>query len=196
MLPVMNTSKPTPSKVVSADELSTGNWPTGRVVLSIVGVILLGLFIAGFVSEQTAGRKTSTTTKTTSTVAVTKSATMTKTVTTKPKVVSSVIDPQAEGLLLALLGFGAATLLASAMYARISAIKLPGGVEIDLTPEERAAVTHQLASHIKSDAKREAVIEATAVALDLARVRKSVSGEPLTETAIKEVVVKGIASVT
>jgi hypothetical protein len=184
-----------PSTAVSADTLLDDGWPVGRVVLVVVGAILLALFIEGFVAGQKTGSGTGTTTQAvTSTVKTTTSASMTTTVTTQPKAVTStsVSGPPSEGLLLALLGFGSASLLAGGMYTRISTIKLPGGVELDLTPEERAAVTAQLTSHV-TGADPATAITAMEAALELARSKKIVSGKPLTESAIEDAVTKGIA---
>ena len=57
-------------------------------------------------------------------------------------------DLPSDTLLTAILASGAALILAGVLYGRISTIKLPGGVQIDLTKEEKDAVAQQVAERM------------------------------------------------
>ncbi|HEY1688016.1 MAG TPA: hypothetical protein VGF95_04050 [Solirubrobacteraceae bacterium] len=82
-----------------------------------------------------------------------------------------------------------------ALYSRVNAIKLPGGAEIDLSPDEKSAVAHEVATQAAEaatavGADHEQVAQTTAhalgAALDSARVMKLRNGGSLDAAAMQE----------
>lgn len=163
------------------------------MVLVALGSLLIALFVAGLVIARTTGSETTTTApagrpgSTSATAAVHTQAAATSTTTTTK-------STPTEAELLALLGTGVVLVLAGALYSRLSAIKLPGGAEIDLTPEEKTAVAHEVATQAARVAKttspnHEQLAQTTAdaldAALDSARLMKLRAGGTLDTNAIQ-----------
>lgn len=96
----------------------------GTLVGIGVGLVLLALVLVGV--NWAVGSETKTTKPPT-----VGSAAAAKTTTTKTQAGPS------ESLLTAVLGAGAALIVVGFLYGRISSIKLPGGAEIGLTPDEK-----------------------------------------------------------
>jgi hypothetical protein len=99
-------------------------------------------------------------------------------------------------VLLSLLGTGAILILAGALYTRLSAIKLPGGAEITLTPQEREQVAEHVAERAGPGVSPADVARATAVALPLAHATKLVTGGTLGGSEIEQAAVVGLQTVT
>jgi hypothetical protein len=171
---------------VLADDLAESQRALGQYVLFALGAVLLCLFVAGAVIAQTHGgqvRKTTpegitrTTTSATGEKAGAGGTTSTSTKKTARATVTEIttVTPQ-EGILLALLGTGTILLLAAALYTRLTAIKLPGGAELTLSPAETQAVTQQVAAKVDPLAQPTDVARATSAAILLADERKRASG--------------------
>ncbi|HEY8029698.1 MAG TPA: hypothetical protein VIE38_09335 [Gaiellaceae bacterium] len=107
--------------------------------LVALGVLLIVLFLAGLVLTRTVGnvQKVVGAATTTSTGTAAGTSATTTTTTTKSFVSDTVLT--------AILSTGVFILLIGLLYARITAIKLPGGGEIDLGPME----DHLLRSKVK-----------------------------------------------
>jgi cytoskeletal protein RodZ len=187
----------------------------GRWALLWVGLLLISLFIAGVVLERTVGSET----KTTPAAAATASTTTSPAKTSAPAETAATSSQKAsetstssdtttkalpaEGVLLALLGTGVALVLTSALYTRISAIKLPGGAEIDLSNEEKQQVSKEVAQQVAAKAAPtttpEQLAQATAsaydLALDAARTLKLRTGGRLDAPALHKAVQVGVQHV-
>lgn len=125
-------AKPVPtteSNVVVATE-------TKQSLVSL-GLLLIALFAAGVIFGRVVGGKTEESGTPTGSAATT-----TKTTTTK--------NVPSDTVLTALLGTGAALMLVGFLYPRINAIKLPGGVEIGVTPEELGQATATLQQAVEA----------------------------------------------
>jgi uncharacterized protein HemX len=94
--------------------------------LVIVGGLLIVAALGLAALNWSIGSETKETTPSSSTPTA-KASTTTKKTTSGPS----------EGLLTAIIGSGAALIVVGFLYGRISSIKLPGGVEVGLTPEEK-----------------------------------------------------------
>jgi hypothetical protein len=90
----------------------------GLLIVAALGLAALNWSI-GSETKETAPAPSSTPTA--------KASTTTKKTTSGPS----------EGLLTAIIGSGAALIIVGFLYGRISSIKLPGGVEVGLTPDEK-----------------------------------------------------------
>lgn len=109
---------------------------------------------------------------------------------TEPKEESSkevTKNAPSEGLLLALLGTGVALILCGGLYSRLTTVKLPGGVELDLSPGEgeklkNAVTTKAAEKEDKPDPKK--VAEATAVSHAVAKAHQRATGKPLSAEVI------------
>lgn len=91
-----------------------------------------------------------------------------------------------DSLLTALLGVGAGLIAIGYLYGRISSIKLPGGTEIGLTPEEKKATVQKAAEEI-NDPKKVAEVAQKAEDLLLAQ-KQSATATTLPPTQISETV--------
>jgi len=180
----------------------------GRLAVFVVGALLLALFVVGVVIAQTDGSKTNKSTphgvttsnsETTTTAGsgTTPSTSKTTTTTSTDGGVSDETTKSApsEGLLLALLGMGVLLVLVGALYSRITTIKLPGGGELVLSPEESQQVTDRVVQKAKEEStapSASAIAKATSVALQLAHTRKLVASQPLDDRAIEQVAAAGL----
>ncbi|MGH2974765.1 MAG: hypothetical protein ACRDLL_07855 [Solirubrobacterales bacterium] len=154
--------------------------------LVVIGCVLAVLALAGVVYARAVGSDTkeSTTPANSNT-----GQTPTKTTTTK--------NAPSDALLEAALGAGAALILAGTLYSRISAIKLPGGAEIDLTTQEKDQATSEVAKQTPDDATNEQVAKATQKSMDALRQEKGRVGvSELTEDQIQQTVAKVVPDVT
>jgi hypothetical protein len=143
-----------PGTVVSADAKVIVPETRAKKSLVWIGSLLIALFVAGIVLTRTVGN---TTTK------ITSSGT-TKTTT---KTFGS------DTLLTALLATGAALIVVGLLYSRISVIKLPGGAEIALNPDEKKAVEAKVKEKVEQEQiPPEAAPMLTMEALDEARSQK------------------------
>jgi hypothetical protein len=185
---------------VLADELAGGSPLMVRLVLCALGVLLVALFIAGVVVTRTPGNESTKTTPnavTTTTGDTTTgagsgneagSSKTTSTTSTEGGVSSEATEnAPSEGVLLAVLGTGVLLILVGALYPRLATVKLPGGAELVLTPEESKQVEGHVAAAASPDASQADVFTATSVALQLARTRKLVTRQALDEPAIEQV---------
>lgn len=172
------TAQSPPSKVLLADAAQPKNVP-GRWFLFSAGALLLALFVAGIALAFASGSKT--TTESTQPPAASTAAgsgasasrnSVTPAVPLVSKSVSNTTSVPSEGVSLALLGTGVVLILAGALYTRLTAIKLPGGAEIDLSAEEKTAIVEKVASTATAGAAKGAshdeVARTTALALDAA----------------------------
>lgn len=180
----------------------------GRTALFALGAVLLALFVTGAVVGQTTGSETKKTgaggesqTTTTSTTSGAKEeakttttgskeeprTTISRTVTVTPKSESTEVDKTApsEGLLLALLGTGVVLILAGGFYSRITAIKLPGGVDLTLSPEESTKVQEAVNAKAPAEANSSQVVKAAVVAHEVARTQKQATGEELSDEIVE-----------
>jgi hypothetical protein len=154
--------------------------------LVAVGFLLMALFVAGLIAgrvygtqtEETSTPTSSGTTEATTTGASgataagaaasatsTSGATMTTKTTTK--------NFGSDSLLTAMLASGAALFALGFLYTRISAVKLPGGAEIDLNPEEKDKVKEEVQKRVKDgEVVPEAAPAVTLAAVDQARAAK------------------------
>ena len=113
------------------------------LVLLFAGGALFGRAVGGETKETTASRPAGGTTKVTKTKAV-----------------------PSDSLLTVLLGTGAALIVIGALYSRITTVKLPGGVEIGLTNDERDKVAEKAGAKASSehlDASTTATLTAAAL---------------------------------
>jgi len=203
---------PQPAVVVLPDKLAGERRRArapGRLALFALGVLLILMLVVALVVARTNGTETRTISPPTST-------STTSYTTTVPRCVPCRSTPRAgsgstttatggtsktttkgmpsEAVLLSLLGTGAILVLAGALYNRLSAIKLPGGAEITLTPEEREQVAAKVAEKAGAGADPEAVARATAAALPLAHATKLVTGVALREPEIDQAAAVGVES--
>jgi len=190
--------------VALADDL--GAVSAVRLALIAVGAALLLLFVASVVVGQTHGGETkktapntvskteTTTTTTTGPKTAPTKTTSTKTTTTTPPSASKEVTKTApaEGVLLALLGSGLVLILAGGLYSRITAIKLPGGVELTLSKEEGKQLEQSVVEKAKPGATPGELALATVAAFELARTRKRAAGEPLEAQAIDQAALGGL----
>lgn len=128
--PDPNFKKPDPKVGVSQH---TKKW------LVAIGVVLVLVAVGLMAATWIVGEKTTETTKGPSTPTATEATTKT----TKAK------KGPAEGLLTALIGSGAALILVGFLYGRISSIKLPGGVDVGLTPKEEEKANEKVAEALQ-----------------------------------------------
>lgn len=181
---------------VLADDLAPSRTAPGQYTLLALGAVLLCLFVAGAIIAQTHGgqvRKTTpegltrTTTSGTGEKSGAGATTSTSTTRTASATVTetTTVTPQ-EGILLALLGTGTILLLAAALYTRLTAIKLPGGAELTLSPAETQAVTQQVAAKVDPRTEPIDVARATSAAIQLAAARKRISGGQLRTDELDE----------
>lgn len=173
-----------PSKVLLADAAQPSHVP-GRWVLVLAGTLLIGLFVAGLIVSHTAGSETTKTTIPSAAASKGSGSSSGKSSAGASVTRTTTKSVPSEGELLALLGTGAVLVLAGALYSRLSAIKLPGGAEIDLSPEEKDAIATEVATQATQAAEatgatHEEVAHTTAQALatatDSARAMKLRSG--------------------
>ncbi|HYB22161.1 MAG TPA: hypothetical protein VED41_00085 [Solirubrobacteraceae bacterium] len=192
----------------------------GRTALFTVGIVLLLGFLTGAIVGQTDGtKKTTTTTGGTSTTATTTTPSAakeeakptttttaskeeTKTATSEAKTVETkTVNPTSgsgevtknapsDTFLLALLGTGVGLVLAGALYSRLTTIKLPGGVELDL--KESAALGAGVADKAAPGASAQQVAAATVVAHEAARATKVATGQKLDDDVIDLAVEEGL----
>jgi hypothetical protein len=197
-----STSDPPPSSAVLADDLGKqGAAPTapGRTALFVLGLALVALCVAGLVIAFTNGNETKTTspqalTSSTSTTRTAGTATTTTATTTTGRGVSKMTSKStpSEGVLLALLGTGAVIALAGALYTRLSAIKLPGGAELSLTPQETEHIAANVAEKASPEAAPRDVAAATATALQFAQASKTIAKGTLDEQIIEDAASVGL----
>jgi hypothetical protein len=163
--------------VVSADVTQSRRPQPGRWTLFAVGGIVLLLGVAGIVTGWAIGT-TETTSKT--------GGEATEVHTT---------SAPSENVLLGLLGAGGALVVAGAFYSRITAIKLPGGVEVDLSEQEKAAVANKVAEQMGDAEDPAKVAQATVSALAAARTYKAdMQAQPLPGDIIEKAAQQGAAS--
>ncbi len=182
----------------------------GRLAVFVVGALLLGLFLVGAVIAQTDGGKSSKSTPramttgssettTTGSSGSAPSTTRTTTTTSTDGGVSGETTKNApsEGLLLTVLGTGVILVLVGALYSRITTIKLPGGAELALSPEETQHVAERVAQKANEQPgapSASAVANATSAALQLAHTHKLIANRPLDEQAIEQAATAGLAA--
>jgi hypothetical protein len=136
--------------------------------LVAIGVALIVLFVAGAVLARTVGNTSKETSSAAATTAGSAQATS-KTTTTK--------DWPSDTLLSALLGTGAALVLVGLLYSRITTIKLPGGSEIDLSPDEKKKVAEKVAKKVQDKAVNpEEAPQITVAAVETLRREKTRAG--------------------
>ncbi|HEX3239888.1 MAG TPA: hypothetical protein VHR18_07115 [Solirubrobacterales bacterium] len=126
-----------------------------------IGVGFIALFFVLIVFNRVVGTET----KETATPAA--QTTTTGTTTAEPQAVSKTTKTKGlptETLLSALLGAGAALVLAGFLYARISSIKLPGSVEVSLTQKEKEDTAKKVAEALPDNTPNEVVAEKTVAA--------------------------------
>ncbi|HET7484888.1 MAG TPA: hypothetical protein VFJ64_05860 [Solirubrobacterales bacterium] len=112
----------------------------GLLIVAALGLAALNWSIGSETKETTPA----------STTPTAKASTTTKKTTSGPT----------EGLLTAIIGSGAALIIVGFLYGRISSIKLPGGVEVGLTPEEKEKGTKETIEKLPQNANAETVAEA------------------------------------
>jgi hypothetical protein len=100
-----------------------------------------------------------------------------------------------ETLLAGLLGTGAALILVGFLYARISAIKLPGGVEI-LTEKDKETAAEGIKEGLKPDASKEQTVAATQAAESAVRRAKAAFSGDIQPHAIKAIAQQVASEVT
>jgi hypothetical protein len=128
------------------------NWPLiclgGALVALFVGGVCLALFVGSntVVSGGTSSGGTSAGPSTTTAKSV-----------------------PSDSLLEAVLGAGAALIVVGVLYGRISTIKFPGGVELDLTADESAKVEEAIGAKAQPAEGTKLNAQGTAVATRLAR---------------------------
>jgi hypothetical protein len=101
-------------------------------------------------------------------------------------------DIPPEGVLLALLGTGVALILCGGLYSRLTTIKLPGNVELDLSSEPSKKESEDIQNAVVEKALRKepggpdpkSVAEATAVSHEVARAHKRATGKALSPEII------------
>jgi kumamolisin len=189
------------SSVVNASTLNATSpkWAPGRIALSLIGALLIGLFVLGAYLDEHDGGQTRTTTpashSSTTTSTTTNGATSSTTTTaTTAQAVSRTTSKTApsEGVLLAVLGTGVGLLLVGALYNRLASIKA-GAFELSLTPEERAQVVAQVAESADPSASGPAMARATAAALEVAQAAKlATPAGALDETAVAKAAKAGL----
>jgi hypothetical protein len=155
--------------------------------LVILGCVLIALFVIGGIYNRSEGSET----KETTYAAKTKGEKEEKT--TKTKSVPS------DTILVTLLGAGATLILVGFLYARISAIKGPGGFEIDLLTEKDTATTakevaDKAAADKVTDPKK--IADATTSALALIAKQKPTGAQDASTEVIKNAVNEGFRLVS
>jgi hypothetical protein len=182
---------PTGQVVLSDQLVADERAGPGRIALFLLGSLLVALFIASLALALTSGSKTKTFTPPASTVTTTSTTQgphSTSVVTsnaskgTTAKTTST--STPSEGVLLALLGSGVILAVAGALYTRISAITLPGGAGITLTPEEAQRVVARVAEKAGEETTPPDIAQATSTALQLAQATKASGVHALDETAL------------
>jgi hypothetical protein len=169
-------SSSTPGPAVVSDDLAGADRSRPfRIALIAAGVGLLSWMILALVLAQTEGTETRTRTLPGPT-----STSHSSTSTSVPS----------EAVLLALLATGAVLVLSGALYARLSTIKLPGA-ELVLTPEEREGVAAQVAAKASAAATASDLARATATAVDIGQVKKSVAKQ-LAPSDIEQAALSGL----
>jgi hypothetical protein len=183
---------------------------SGRIALFSLGTLLIVMLVVALVVARTDGGETKAATPGTSTSTTSRTATAESPATTASKTTAATQASKtttgasnsttttaagasrtttkstpSEAVLLALLGTGAVLILAGALYARLSVIKLPGGAEIQLSPEERERVIEQVAANAGAASPPD-VAHAMAAALQLAHTTKTVSGGVLDADGIRQ----------
>lgn len=98
-----------------------------------------------------------------------------------------------EGLLTAIIGSGAALIVVGFLYGRISSIKLPGGVEVGLTPDEEEKGTKKILEKLPptaDDATKAKAVQETQGHLLRAKagLQAKTSATQLSDDEIKSVV--------
>lgn len=151
-----------------------------------LGCLLILLFVVGVGYNRIAGSEITETTspvtqQTNDTAGTVSGGSQAGEKTTKKK------DVPSETLLTALLSSGAALILAGILYARISSIKLPGGVEVGLSQEEKKATSEKVAEALPG-ADAQTVAEVTQAAAAHLRHAKTVGAATLPEEKIDEIV--------
>jgi hypothetical protein len=188
--------------VVQTDQLATPAWAPGRVAIFALGAVLLALFVAGAVIAQTEGsetRKTTPEAKTTTTSSgeAKKEASGPTTSTTTSGAITETetrtTTPQ-EGVLLALLATGALLVLVGALYSRITTIKVPGGGELVLSPEETKAVSDTIETTVAAGAPAADVARATSAAVLLADTHKRIAAKPLEQADFDAIAAEALRS--
>jgi hypothetical protein len=134
----------------------------GRLALFWTGAVLVVAALAVAAVAWSVGSETTTTPATTGAASTT-----------------STTSPPSDNLIIAILASGAALILAGGLYGRITSLKLPGGVEVGLSQEEKEKVATQMIADAKAkgagngtlDAAR--IAKATAEALEQGKVLKA-----------------------
>ena len=163
-----------------------------KLSLVLLGVLLIALFLAGLVLARVFGSETVETSSPTNTTAteVTK--------TTEAKELPS------DTLLTALLATGAVLVFVGLLYTRISAIKVPGGGEITIEPEEKEQVAQQVTEVIEQKKAAGSLVseaDAAKVAVDalanFAEQKKQIAGPgaappEIVESAVQSAVAENL----
>jgi flagellar basal body-associated protein FliL len=158
--------KPDPNVVVSKQ---------ANPYLIVLGILLVLTFVGGMVYSRAVGSETKETTPPANQTSET-------TKTTKSK------DAPSDTLLTALLGAGAGLIIVGALYGRISTIKLPGGTEISLTPEEKEKAAKKVIEKLSDDVDPAKAVEVTQEATDRLLQAKAYSAYQLPDEKIDHVV--------
>ena len=95
-----------------------------------------------------------------------------------------------DAVLTVVLATGAALVLVGALYSRIATIKLPGGVELRLSPKEREAVMDKVTQVVQDQGRPpQDIVKVTADALIRAADKKAAgAAQELSEVQIEQVV--------
>lgn len=166
--------------------------PTTRVLtpgteakksLVVIGAILILLFIGGVAATRLLGNESE---ETSSPAATGTTATTEVTKKTKTKNFAS------DSLLTTVLVTGAVLIVVGLLYSRLSVVKLPGGAEISLKPEEKEKIAEMVAEKAEAEGLPPAeTSKLTTAAIDRALEKKQVlAASALPETQINEAVVE------
>jgi hypothetical protein len=158
--------------------------------LVIIGGLLIVVALGLAALNWSIGSETKETTPS-STTPATKVSTTTKKTTSGPT----------EGLLTAILGSGAALIIVGFLYGRISSIKLPGGVEVGLTPDEKEKGAKETIEKLPDNAGPAKTAEAIqATQYHMLRTKANLQAKAgiteLTEDDIKSVAEKVVAKMS
>lgn len=171
-------AKPNPNLPVAVAKET--NWP-----LVAIGCVLLALFFGLLVFDRAVGSETKEKTTPVTQESGSTGSSGSQPVATEKKTEKK--DVPSDTLLTALLASGAALILSGVLYGRISTIKLPGGVQIDLTKEEKDAVAQKVAEQMP-DAAPEDVAKVTQQAATEVRRLKAAGHVVAPEEKIGEIV--------
>lgn len=156
--------------------------------LVIIGSVLLVLFFALLIFNRAVGSETKEKSQPTTQPSGNQATSGTGTgAASETEKTTEKKDVPSDTLLTAILASAAALILAGVLYGRISTIKLPGGVEIDLNKAEKETIAQQVAEQMP-DADRETVATVTQQAATEVRHLKASGGAVAPPEKIGEIV--------